>query len=140
MASVRYRPMFPDDFDALYELWISTPGVDVTQADTADGLHYFLDRNPGLSFVAESGGQLIGAIMCGHDGRRGFIHHLVVYQPFWRQRIATTLVDRSLSSLELLGIEKCHLFIRKDNHTGMSFWKNSGWQERIELSMASYTF
>lgn len=139
MAIVHYRPMFPEDFDALYELWTTTPGVDVTRGDTADGLHCFLDRNPGLSFVAESGGQVIGAIMCGHDGRRGFIHHLVVYLPFQRQGIATTLVARSLSALASKNIEKCHLFIRKDNHAGMLFWKNSGWQERIELSMASYT-
>lgn len=140
MPDVRYRQMIPEDFDALYELWTTTPGVDVTRADTPEGLKRFLDRNPGLSSVVESGGQLVGAIMCGHDGRRGFIHHLVVYTPFRRQGIATALVAKSLHTLELIEIEKCHLFIRRDNKTGIEFWKRMGWQDRIELSMASYTF
>ena len=138
MADVRYRQMYPEDFNALYELWTTTPGVDVTRADTPEGLERFLDRNPGLSFVAESGGQIVGAVMCGHDGRRGFVHHLVVYTPFRRQGIASVLVERSLHTLELIDIEKCHLFIRRDNKSGMKFWESQGWRERIELSMASY--
>lgn len=140
MTAIRSRPMLPEDFQALHELWTTTPGVDVTRADTQEGLERFLNRNQGLSFVAESGGQIVGAIMCGHDGRRGFIHHLVVYTPFQRQGIASMLVNRSLATLELIDIEKCHLFIRRDNKTGLKFWKKAGWQERLELTMASYAF
>jgi len=140
MTAVRYRSMQPEDFNALYELWTTTPGVDVTRADTPAGLERFLNRNPGLSFVAESGGQIVAAIMCGHDGRRGFIHHLVVYTPFRRQGIASTLVNRSMSTLELIDIEKCHLFIRRENKMGLKFWESLGWKERLELTMASYTF
>ena len=137
---VTYREMIPQDFDALYTLWKQTPGVDVTQADTVEGLNFFLDRNPNLSFIAESGGQLVGAIMCGHDGRRGFLHHLVVYTPFRRQGIAGFLVQASMDQLEQVGIEKCHLFIRRDNKEGLKFWESLHWKERIELTMASYTF
>ena len=140
MTTIRLRQMQAEDFDALYELWTTTPGVDVTRADTPEGLERFLNRNPGLSFVAESGGQIVGAIMCGHDGRRGFIHHLVVYTPFRRQGVASMLVTRSLNTLELIDLEKCHLFIRQDNQAGLKFWKSLEWQERIELTMASYTF
>jgi len=140
MNSVQYRSMLPEDFGALLELWSNTPGVDVTRSDTFEGLSFFLERNPGLSFVAESGGQIIAAIMCGHDGRRGFIHHLVVYTPFRRQGIAQNLVTSSLNALELIGLEKCHLFIRRDNTTGLQFWKKIGWEERLELAMASFTF
>ena len=140
MPSIRYRQMKPQDFDALLELWTLSPGVDVTRADTLAGLTFFLERNPDLSFVAESGGQLVGAIMCGHDGRRGFIHHLVVYLPFQRQGIARTLVSRSLDCLEQIGLEKCHLFIRRDNENGLKFWESIQWKERLELTMASYTF
>ncbi len=140
MSTIRYRSMLPEDFEALHQLWEITPGVDITSADTPEGLSFFLDRNPGLSFIAESGGQLVGGIMCGHDGRRGFIHHLVVYTPFRRQSIARTLVQKSLYELELLGIEKCHLFIRRDNESGLKFWERIGWKERLELTMASFTF
>ena len=140
MAAVQYREMQSSDFPALIELWRNTPGVDVTKSDTQAGLDYFLARNPGLSFVAVSGGQLVGALMCGQDGRRGFLHHLVVYTPFRRQGIARYLAQMSLDQLELLGIEKCHLFIRRDNESGMQFWKRLGWKERIELNMASFSF
>jgi ribosomal protein S18 acetylase RimI-like enzyme len=140
MPVVHYRSMNIEDFDGLHELWRITPGVDITQADTPEGLAFFLERNPGLSFVAESGGQLVGGIMCGHDGRRGFIHHLVVYTPFRRQGIARNLVERSLFQLDLIGIEKCHLFIRRDNATGLKFWEGIGWKERLELTMASFSF
>lgn len=140
MPAIQYRPMHPEDFDALYELWEITPGVDTTRADTPEGLEFFLERNPGLSFVAISGGQLVGGIMCGHDGRRGFIHHLVVYTPFRRQGIARKLVQHSLDQLAVLGLEKCHLFIRRDNALGLKFWEGVGWKERLELTMASYSF
>ncbi len=139
MAAVRYREMLAQDFDALLELWTQTPGVDVTAADTYDGLTFFLERNPGTSFIAESGGQIVGAIMCGHDGRRGFIHHLVVYTPFRRQGIARYLVQLSMGQLEQIGLEKCHLFIRRDNQSGLKFWESLEWKERIELTMASFT-
>jgi len=138
--SVRYREMRAEDFDALLQLWKTTPGVDVTQADTLAGLTFFLARNPGLSLVAESGGQLVGAAMCGHDGRRGFIHHLVVYTAFRSQGIARTMVEKCLRELDLIGLEKCHLFIRRDNTSGLKFWESIGWRERLELTMASYTF
>ena len=139
MASVRYREMQPGDFPALLALWRATPGVDITRADTPEGLAFLLERNPGLSIVAESGGQLVGAAMCGHDGRRGFIHHLVVMLPFRRQGIARRMVDHCLTQLDLIGIEKCHLFIRRDNESGLAFWTRIGWKERLELTMASFT-
>jgi len=140
MAIVRYREMIPEDFEALLALWSQTPGVDVTRADSPEGLTFFLDRNPGLSFIAETGGQIVGGIMCGQDGRRGFIHHLVVYTPFRRQGLARFLVQSSLNQLEQIGIEKCHLFIRRDNQSGLKFWEGLEWKERIELTMASFTF
>lgn len=140
MAIIHYREMLSQDFDSLFELWTQTPGVDVTRADTPEGLGFFLDRNPGLSFVAESGGQIVGAIMCGHDGRRGFIHHLVVFTPFRRQGVARKLVVMSLAQLEQIGLEKAHLFIRRDNVSGLDFWKSVDWKERIDLTMASFTF
>mgnify|MGYP002629215510 CR=1 FL=1 len=140
MATVRYREMIPEDFDALHDLWSQTPGIGVTKRDSPEGLSFFLERNPGLSAIAESGGQIVGAIMCGHDGRNGYLHHLVVYPPFRRQGIASRLVQGSLDLLEQIGVQKCHLFIHRYNESGLKFWESIGWKERIELTMASYTF
>ena len=138
MSNLSYRTMSSQDFDALLELWEHTPGVDITAADSPTGFRSFLDRNPKLSFVATVDDRIIAGLMCGHDGRRGFIHHLVVIPEFRRQGVASMLVDKSLNKLEQLGIEKCHLFIRRDNPEGLAFWESIGWKERLELTMASY--
>lgn len=132
--------MKPEDYQAIYAIWISTPGVDVTRGDSKQGFELFLKRNPGFSFVAEKQKQIIGAVLSGHDGRRGFIHHLVVLPEDRRQGIGQELVRCCLEKLELADIEKCHLFIRQDNQSGLKFWESIGWKERLELTMASFTF
>lgn len=90
--------------------------------------------------MAEKRKSIVGAILSGHDGRRGFVHHLVVLPEVRRQGIGQQLVSVCLEKLEMAGIEKCHLFIRRDNQSGLRFWENIGWKERMELTMASYTF
>ena len=127
------------DYPAVYQLWSETPGVDLTRADEFVDIERFLKRNPESSAVAFDGERLIGAVLCGHDGRRGFLHHLAVDPEYRRMGIGRNLVDICLASLQSQGIEKCHLFIRKDNVSGLEFWKASGWAERITLTMASRT-
>ena len=137
---VTYREMRPEDHQFLYELWEKTPGLSIRKADTYAGFTAFLKRNPGFSFVAESQGQTLGGILGGHDGRFGSIHHLVVLPEFRKQGVGTQLVSLSLDKIKSAGIEKCHIFINKDNQAGVDFWTNHDWVERLELTMASYTF
>ena len=137
---VTYREMRLDDHHFLHDLWEKTPGLCIRKADTYEGFASFLERNPGFSFVVESQGQLLGGILGGHDGRFGSIHHLVVLPEFRKQGIGKRLVSLSLDKIKSAGIEKCHIFINKDNQAGVNFWKNMDWVERIELTMASYTF
>ncbi|NQV14141.1 GNAT family N-acetyltransferase [bacterium] len=132
--------MIESDYKPLYDIWVSTPGVDVTRADSQKGYRSFLERNPGFSITAEQDGKLVGGVLCGHDGRRGFIHHLVVIPAVRRQGVGKQLVADCLKKLENAGIEKCHLFIRRDNINGLKFWESIGWMERLELTMASYIF
>jgi putative acetyltransferase len=79
----------------------------------------------------------VGAILCGHDGRRGFIHHLAVHPAYRRQEIGTRLVDESLDALFEIGIKKCHLFVILDNLDGILFWQSIGWLPRDELGVMS---
>ena len=137
---ITYREMHPGDHQFLYELWEETPGLCIREADTYQGFTSFLERNPGFSFVAESQKQILGGILGGHDGRFGSIHHLVVLPEFRKQGIGKQLVTLSLDKIRSAGLEKCHIFINKDNQAGVDFWKNLDWIERIELTMASYTF
>jgi len=85
------------DYDAVIELMKATPGVSFRDADSRDATARYLERNPGLSFVAEKGDRLVGCVMCGHDGRRGYLQHLAVLPEHRRQGIASALVERCLA-------------------------------------------
>lgn len=122
--------MTSDDYAEAAALWRSTPGVGLNDADTPARLRDYLHRNPGLSFVAREDGEIIGAVLCGHEGRRGYLHHLAVAPSHRRQGIGRELVRRSLAALASAGIEKCNLFLYADNAEGARFWMNDGWIER----------
>lgn len=136
MTEVTLRPMTLDDYDVVYPLWLSTPGLGVTEADSREGLSAFLLRNPEFSWVAVSNeSTIVGTVLCGHDGRRGFLYHLVVV-PEWRNRgVAQRLVANCLSRLHSIGIQKCNLFMFRDNELGAGFWANNGWCFRNDLSI-----
>ncbi|TLN13669.1 N-acetyltransferase, partial [bacterium] len=76
--AIEYRPMTIDDYDEIIELWKTTEGVGLSDADSRRGINLFLQRNPNLSVVARDEDKLVGAVLCGHDGRRGYLHHLAV--------------------------------------------------------------
>ncbi len=129
--------MTPDDFEAILHLWQRTPGIKVSEADTREGLASYFDRNPGLSFVARASTEIIGTIMAGHDGRRGYLQHLAVDTTYRRQGIGTELVRRSLTALAAIGITKAHLFALEDNESGKRFWQSLGWKERRDVVLFS---
>jgi ribosomal protein S18 acetylase RimI-like enzyme len=122
--------MMLDDYPAMIDLMRRTPGVSVREADTPEGLGRFLARNPGLSFVAEQDGRLVGCLMGGHDGRRGHLHHLAVATGYRRRGIASALVERCLAALEREGIHKTHIDVYRDNAPGNGFWQTAGWIRR----------
>ncbi len=128
------------DYNDVFALWQATEGVGLSEADSEHGIAQFLQRNPGFSFVARDGDQLAGAVLCGHDGRRGFIHHLAVRQSYRRRGVGRALVEACLAVLRRAGIQKCHLFVFADNLDAVAFWERIGWQQRTELViMSRYT-
>ena len=133
------RVMTLDDYDAVMEMMRSTPGISLRDADSRESTARYLARNPGMSFVAEAEGVLCGCVMCGHDGRRGYLQHLLVLPEYRRQGIANALVERCLSSLENLGIHKCHLDVFKTNLAAARCWQSQGWQLRTDIDRYSFT-
>jgi N-acetylglutamate synthase len=125
------------DHPAARALWEATPGVGLSAADERDPIERFLGRNPGLSFVAALEGRVIGTILCGHDGRRGLIHHLVVAPDSRRRGLGRTLLQRGLGALRDAGIDKCHLLVFGSNDAGLAFWRAIGADERRELALFS---
>lgn len=129
--------MVPKDYVALRALWESSDGVGLSDADSQAGFERFLRRNPGLSFVALDGDRLVGGVLCGHDGRRGYIHHLAVSLSHRRKGVARVLGGRCLGALSAEGIQKCHVFVFDENKGGRLFWEASGWPARVELVVFS---
>lgn len=131
---INFRTMTIDDYDGVYDLWINTPGMGLnTTDDSREGFDKYLKRNPTTSFIAECDGKIIGVIMAGHDGRRGFIHHTAVLPEYRNQGIAKKLVGCAMSALDKEGINKVALVAFKKNDIGNGFWENVGFTERNDL-------
>jgi ribosomal protein S18 acetylase RimI-like enzyme len=124
-----------EDFDAVIALWRCTEGVGLNESDTRRAIAAFLRRNPNLSFVAEKDGQIIGAVLCGHDGRRGYLHHLAVSKRHRGCGVGRRLVTACLAKLRKTGIQKCNIFIFANNAEGMKFWAHTGWSLRTDLRL-----
>lgn len=128
------RAMTADDIPAALELWRATEGMGLGDSDAPERLAKFLERNPGLSAVARAaGGVLLGAVLCGDDGRRGALYHLAVTRNARGRGIARQLVDHAMRGLARRGIEKCNLLVFGDNTAGLSFWRKLGWTGRTDL-------
>ena len=130
------RDMTLADYPAAMALWQGSEGVRSTE--TREEIAVYLDRNPGLSVVAEEGEQLVGAVLGGHDGRRGYFYHLAVAQSHRRQGIARAMLDRSLARMAALGIRRASVFVVTDNHSGREFWQRLGWWQRHDLVVLAH--
>jgi putative acetyltransferase len=134
-----YREFEMKDYEAVLDLWRSTPGIALSGADERDAIERFARRNPGLCWLAEKDGRIVGTTFCGQDGRRGYIHHTAVAVAFQRKGIAQALLERCFAALAEQGIQKCHLFVVKENESGVAFWRKRDWQERTDIVMFSKT-
>lgn len=135
LAGATLREFTAKDIPAALELWAKTEGIGLNESDTPEALKAFLSRNPSLSRVAEYDGRLIGALLCGHDGRRGYLHHLAVEKANRCQGIGRALVKACINSLQNEGILKCNLFLYTSNIEGRAFWLRSGWSVREDLRL-----
>jgi putative acetyltransferase len=134
-SSIRFRSLRIADYDEVYALWKKTEGIGLNESDSREAVGRYLKRNPNLSHVATSGGRVIAAVLCGHDGRRGYLHHLAVARKWRRQGIGRKLVAACLDKLRSEGIPKCNLFLFASNLSGKVFWRHLGWNVRANLRL-----
>jgi ribosomal protein S18 acetylase RimI-like enzyme len=147
--ALMYRSFLAADYDSAHALWSATEGIGLSEADSRENIERFLRYNPGMSFVAvereagsgadsaAGGSALAGAVLCSCDGRRGYLHHLVVAPAYRRRGVGRGLVDHCLAALAAAGMRKCHIFVIADNVEGKGFWQRIGWEERTTLLIMS---
>ncbi len=129
------RKLTIDDYEKIYQLWMSTPGMGLNNIDDSrDGIQRYLFRNPSTCFVAAVDGKIVGAILAGHDGRRGYIYHTAVALDRQNCGIGSALVDAAIQALQCEGIHKAALVVFGRNDTGNIFWERRGFSIRTDLN------
>ncbi len=136
---MKYRLMTIDDYDEVYKMWMSCKGMGFNDVDDSkEGIKRYLDRNPNTSFVSERltccGKIITGAILCGHDGRRGIIQHTCVHPNYRHQGIGEELVAHALEALKTEKISKVLLVAFKHNEGANAFWEKQGFTVREDLN------
>jgi N-acetylglutamate synthase len=135
--SIILHPFTASHYDQAFALWQSCDGVGLSDADSRCNIEKYIERNPGTSFVAFDGDRLVGTILGGHDGRRGYIYHLAVHPEYRKRGIGRKLAEATLAALKAEGINKVHLFIFNTNSAGIEFWKKLGWKLRSDIGIMS---
>lgn len=133
-AAYTLRPLVLTDYKTVRKLWESTEGIGLNDSDTPEAIASFLERNPNLSLVAVFlSGEIVGAVLCGHDGRRGYLHHLAVAKTARGLGLGRALVENCLCRLTALGLPKCNIYLYASHQPGREFWAHEGWTVRDDL-------
>lgn len=134
------RTMTIEDYDAVYELWMSIHGFGIRSIDDSrEGVARFLARNPSTSVVAIADGKVVGAILCGHDGRRGCLYHVCVHENYRKHGIGKAMAVACMRALQAEHINKVNLIAFKSNEIGNQFWKGEEWTFRDDLNYYDFT-
>ncbi len=135
---VKIREMDIADYDDVFKLWGQTEGMSLRDADSKESINNYLIRNPNLSFVAVSANEIVGAVLVGTDGRRGYLQHLAVCSNFRGKNLGRELVSQAINALANVGVPKTHLFVYNENVNAQQFYEKLGWFPRDEVRMYSY--
>ncbi len=134
------RVMTIDDYDQVYGLWHRIRGFGLRSVDDSrEGIERFLRRNPTTSVVAVKDGTIVGAILCGHDGRRGCLYHVCVDEAYRMRGIGKAMVVAAMEALKAEKINKVSLIAFTKNDIGNAFWKEIGWTKRQDLNYYDFT-
>lgn len=129
------RVMTMDDYEEVYALWMSIHGFGIRSIDDSrEGVERFVRRNPTTSMVAVMEGKIIGAILCGHDGRRACLYHVCVKEEYRKNGIGQQMVEACLAALKEEKVNKVNLIAFQKNEIGNRFWRKLGWNFREDVN------
>jgi ribosomal protein S18 acetylase RimI-like enzyme len=130
-------PMSIEDYPGMIALWQSLEGIGLSGADEQENLAGFIKQNAGACFVLKEDNRVVGTILTGNDGRRGYIYHLAIKPKYQKQGYGRKLVEKALDALKTAGIQKSHIFVISDNQAGIDFWEHIGWTLRDDVLIMS---
>ena len=134
------RVMTIDDYEEVHNLWMSIHGFAIRSIDDSkEGVERFIRRNPKTSVVAVSDGKIVGAMLCGHDGRRGCLYHVCVHEDYRKHGIGKSMAVACMRALQAEQINKVNIVAFKSNELGNHFWKEEGWNFRDDLNYYDFT-
>ena len=134
------RSMMIEDYEGVYALWMKIQGFAMRSIDDSrEGVERFIRRNPGISVVAVEGGRVVGAILCGHDGRRGCLYHVCVDKAYRKHGIGKAMVNFCIQALKEEEINKVSIIAFTTNEVGNKFWRKMGWEFREDLNYYDLT-
>jgi len=137
---MKIRSMTIEDYDKVYALWMTIRGFGIRSIDDSrEGIERFLKRNPTTSIVAEEQEKIVGAILCGHDGRRGCFYHVCVKEEYRKHGIGKEMALAAMEALKKENISKVNLIAFRSNEIGNHFWKSVGWTLREDLNYYDFT-
>ncbi len=126
---VTTREFGMSDYDDVIALWEGVEGVEICEGDSRQEIAEYLKRNPGLSRVAVLDDKIVGAALCGHDGRRGWIYDLAVAPTHRRQKVGNVLLESCVDALRAIGLKRAIILVAGDNPGGHDFWLRNGWED-----------
>ncbi len=126
------------DITAMLEFWRATEGIGVGVGDDVESLQLFLKRNPTTCLVMKDKDRMIGTVLGGFDGRRGFIYHLAIHPDYRRRGLGKKLLDKALDELAKAGAPRTHLFVWKENQTAIDFYRSLGWLDRNDIEVFTW--
>ena len=130
-------PMSIEDYPGMIALWQSLEGIGLSGADEHENLAVLIKRNADACFVLKENDLVVGTILTGNDGRRGYIYHLAIKLKYQKQGYGRKLVEKALDALKTAGIQKSHIFVISDNQPGIDFWEHIGWTLRDDVLIMS---
>jgi len=129
-------PYEPHHFAGVDALWQKCFPDDPSRNRAAISVTDKMQFQPGLLFVAEIEGKVVGTAMAGYDGHRGWLYAVAVHPGQQRSGIGTLLVRRAEVALMTLGCRKINLQLRAENDRVSSFYHRLGYTAEARISMS----
>ncbi|TWU43635.1 Acetyltransferase YpeA [Rubripirellula tenax] len=132
---IHVRHYEPSDRDDVISLWDDVFPDSTGHNDPAASIQRKYDADDGLFFVAELDATVIGTVVAGYDGHRGWIYSLAVTPTQQRRGIGSTLIRHAEQALSNLDCPKINLQVRSQNDAVVAFYGSLGYDTEQRISM-----